>query len=471
MCIEQHGIAGYELMQRAGLSLFQQIQSRYPDCRSMTIFCGAGNNAGDGYVIATLARAAGIDAEVWALIDPQQLQGDAATAAQAYLEDGGAVELDFDSRKPGDLVVDAILGTGLDRPVEGCFLEVINRVNAMDAPVVSVDIPSGLNADTGTAMPTAIRAELTVGFIGQKRGLYTGQAVDYTGALEFDDLGAPDAIYQAMPKDAELLHESAISQHLPSREPSTHKGQLGHVLVAGSDHGYPGAVALAARAALMAGSGLVSVATRQEHAVAMAAALPEVMWADGEAFERLDRLVQRADVVALGPGLGDSDWSRRIWHRLASAGLPMVLDADGLNCLQQAPRQCLDWVLTPHPGEAARLLNCSVDDIQADRYAAVRTLAEQFCATVVLKGAGSLIANPEGAVRVCPYGNPAMATAGMGDALTGIIASLLGQGLDGFDAASTGVLLHALAGDQAAVHRRQVIASELITALSSVLPK
>ena len=471
LCIDRHGIAGYELMQRAGLALFKRLMSRYPEARSLAVCCGAGNNAGDGYVVARLALQQGLGVRLIALSDPNRLSGDAAQAARDFLHNGGEV-LDAAVDLEGcDVIVDALLGTGLDREVQGEYLEWIERMNESRSPVIAVDIPSGLNADTGMPMNVAVRADLTVSFIGQKRGLHTGMAADYVGELVFDTLAAPDAVYASVPPDAAMLHESQLADALPPRLASTHKGKLGHVLVAGSDFNMPGAVLLAAKAALMTGSGLVSVATRCDHAFAMAGSLPEAMWANGEDFDRLDQLLKRADVVALGPGLGDSEWSLKLWHRLANCDLPIVLDADGLNHLTQAPRQCRDWVLTPHPGEAARLLKCSVAEIQQDRFAAVRALAGQYCAVVVLKGAGSLIASSAGDVRVCPYGNPAMATAGMGDALTGIIASLLGQGLDAFDAAWVGVLLHALAGDRAAQNRRQILTSELIAALPEVLPE
>ena len=466
LCIEEHGIAGYELMQRAGLRLLACLVAHYPDAEKLAICCGGGNNGGDGYVVARLALEHGLEVRLFALTDPDQLQGDAARAAAEYREAGGQIlrnDMDFDGC---DVIVDAILGIGLDREVQGEFRQLIVQMNQYGAPIVAADIPSGLNADTGIPMGCATQADLTVSFIGRKRGLYTGKSADYVGNLEFDDLGAPDAAYESVSPDAWLLNDFGAREKIPLKKPSTHKGEMGHVLVAGGDFSMSGAVLLTAKATLMTGSGLVSVATRREHALAMAGSLPEAMWANGEDFEYVDQLLKNADVVALGPGLGNSEWSVQLWHRLTSCDKPLVLDADGLNLLAEAPRQCHDWILTPHPGEAARLLKTTIDEIQKDRYQAVRTLAKRYCAVVVLKGSGSLIANPEGEVRVCPYGNSAMATAGMGDALTGVIASLVGQGMNAFDAASEGVLNHALAGDRAAHDRRQILASELINALT-----
>ncbi|MEM1081640.1 MAG: NAD(P)H-hydrate dehydratase [Pseudomonadota bacterium] len=471
LCLKRLDIVGHELMQRAGLALFKRVQSRFADARSLSIVCGGGNNAGDGYVLGALARAAGYDVQLIALKPLDQLQGDAQRAAQAFEEQGGTLLEKSVVPLSGALVVDAMLGTGLDRAVDGLYLDWIDHINGANRPVIAVDVPSGLNADTGMPMGGAVRADLTVSVIGQKRGLITGLAGDYVGVLEWDGLGAPDSVYSEVSPDAYRLHECSLSQSLPPRQASTHKGDLGHVVVAGGDDQCPGAVHLAARAALMTGSGLVSVATRHAHALALAGSLPEAMWANAEAFDSLDARVDRADVIALGPGLGQSDWSVRLWHRLTQRDQPIVLDADGLNWLQQSPRACTGWVLTPHPGEAARLLQCSTAKVQQDRYAAVRALAQRFDAVIVLKGAGTLIADPAGQVCVCPYGNPAMATAGMGDALTGIIASLIGQGQTPLDAAINGVLLHALAGDHAAVDRRQILATELIDALPAVLPR
>jgi len=242
------------------------------------------------------------------------------------------------------------------------------------------------------------------------------------------------------------------------------------VLICGGDYNMPGATMLAARAALMTGSGLVSVATRREHSISLAGSLPEAMWADGEDGDTLDALAARADVIAVGPGLGTSDWSHEAWRQLLDCDRPVVLDADGLNLLAERGFDRENWILTPHPGEAARLLAVTTAEVQRDRFGAARAIAARFNAVVVLKGVGSLIASPGGRVGVCPFGNPAMATAGMGDALTGIIGSLVGQGVELFDAACAGVVLHARAGDAAAENRQAILAGELIDALPRVLP-
>lgn len=468
--IEHHGVPGYVLMNRAGDSVFRALRARWPEVRALTVCCGGGNNGGDGFIIARLAREAGLGVQLIALKNLDELAGDAARAARDWVQSGGQVE-SLNERLRGDVIVDALLGTGLDRPAEGDYARLIEHMNDAGQPVVAVDVPSGLNADTGMATGACVRADLTVSFIGRKCGLHSGQAGRWCGNQVFDDLRVPTAIYEAVQTDAFLLQEAMLQKWLPPRPADTHKGNLGHVLVIGGDKGMAGAAILTGRAALRCGSGLVSLATRAEHASVAIAVQPELMAHGVEDLPGLDALIERCDVIALGPGLGQSDWSKAVWLRAMQSGRGLVIDADGLNLLALQDLKLDRAILTPHPGEAARLLACPIDEIQRDRFAAVRRLAERYQATVVLKGHGSLVASADGAVAVCPYGNPAMATAGMGDALTGIIASLCGQGLTPFDAAAAGVMLHGLAGDLAARGRRQVLASDVIVALGEVLPR
>ncbi len=469
LAIEGQGIDGYELMNRAGARAFATLMARWPEARAVTVCCGGGNNGGDGYVVARLAREAGLGVQLIALKPPEELSGDAARAARDWQQYGGKIEPD-DERLRGDVVVDALLGTGLDRPVRDDFARLIGHINDAGHPVLAIDVPSGLSADTGIPQGVSVRADVTVSFIGRKRGLYTGQAGRWCGERVFDDLDVPEVIYDSVEPDAVLLDPSRLEQWLPPRAPDTHKGKLGTVLIAGGNDGMAGAPVLAAQAALRTGSGLVHVATRATHATLAATVQPEIMGHGVEELNDLDPLLDAADVLALGPGLGRNDWAGAIWRRLLASDKPLVLDADGLNLLAESPTERGNWILTPHPGEAARLLGVEVAGIQSDRFSAVRELAQRFEATVVLKGHGTLIGEPGGGVAVCPFGNPAMASAGMGDALTGIIASLRGQGLEAFDAACCGVLVHALAGDQAASGRRQILASDLIGRLGDVLP-
>ncbi|MFP4334423.1 MAG: NAD(P)H-hydrate dehydratase [Wenzhouxiangella sp.] len=471
LAIEGHGIAGYELMQRAGRAAFQALRARWPEAGALTVCCGGGNNGGDGYVIARLAAEAGLAVQLIALKDPGELAGDAATAAADWRHAGGDLA-DPEHSLSGAVIVDALLGTGLDRPPAGAYARLIERINNSGNKVLAVDVPSGLDADTGMPLKPAVRADLTVTFIGNKRGLYTGQAGHWCGQRLYFDLATPAAIHAEIDADARLLAVADLRAWLPPRRPDTHKGDLGHVLVIGGDAGMAGAPVLAGQAALRTGSGLVSIATRAAHAGLAPSVQPELMAHGVETLDALDALIKCADVLALGPGLGQGDWSRALWQRAMAAEQPRVVDADALNLLAagDGPIACRGAVLTPHPGEAARLLGVSAAAVQSDRFAAARALAKRFSAVVVLKGHGTLIAESSGQVAVCPYGNPAMASAGMGDALTGIIASLLGQGCQPFDAACCGVLVHALAGDRAAARRRQVLASDLIDHLADILP-
>ncbi len=469
LAIEGEGIDGYELMNRAGARAFATLMARWPETRAITVCCGGGNNGGDGYVVARLALERGMGVQLIAMKSPDELSGEAARAARDWQQTGGRIE-PADERLRGDVVVDALLGTGLDRPVRDDYARLIEHINDAGHPVLAIDVPSGLSADTGMPQGISVRADVTVSFIGRKRGLFTGQAGRWCGERVFDDLGVPETIYDSVDGDAELLDSARLDEWLPKRFANTHKGDLGTVLVIGGNDGMAGAPVLAAQAALRTGSGLVHVATRAAYACLPASVQPEIMGHGVEALDELKSVLEAADVIALGPGLGRNDWAGAIWRRVLAGEKPLILDADGLNLLADSPTRRKRWILTPHPGEAARLLGSSVSEIQAGRFAAVRELAERFDATVVLKGHGTLVSDPSGRVFVCPFGNPAMASAGMGDALTGIIASLRGQGLSEFDAACCGVLVHALAGDRAAVNRRQILASDLIDELATVLP-
>jgi NAD(P)H-hydrate epimerase len=448
--IEVHRIAGYALMQRAAAAAFGHLQACWPLARSIAVICGGGNNGGDGYVLARLARAAKIEVHVVALAPPRD-GGDAARARSDWTGAGGGV-LDAEAELPlADVYVDAIFGTGLTRPPSGMAARWIELLNAAGRPVLALDVPSGLDADTGYAPGVAVRAAATVSFVARKRGMYTGAAADHTGAVMLADLDIPAAVFANTRADAELAAIDIVRAWLPPRSGNVHKGTFGHVLAIGGDTGMGGAIRLCGEAALRVGAGLVSVATRSEQVGAINAARPELMARGVGGPQELETLLEHASVVALGPGLGKQAWGHALWYSAIAAGKPMVLDADALNLLARdavaLPSQC---VLTPHPGEAARLLHSETQAVAADRFAAVRAIARRFNAVAVLKGAGTLVAAPDGEVAVCPWGNPGMASGGMGDVLTGVIAGLQAQGLDAWQAAYSGVALHALAGDAAA---------------------
>jgi len=459
-------IPGDELMRRAGQAAFDALRRRWPEARRVAVLCGVGNNGGDGYVLARLARAAGLDVVVLALGVPRA-GGEAARAYEGWRASAGET-LSADADWPqADVYVDALFGIGLTRAPEGIVRDWIEKLGAMEPPVLALDVPSGLDADTGFAPGAVVRAEATITFIADKRGLHTGAAADCAGEVEIDTLGLPMEMYTNITADAHRLDANEIAAWLPARARDGHKGRYGHVLAIGGDRGMGGAIRLAGEAALRVGAGLVSVATQAEHITALNAARPELMAHAVHGVQELHALLERVTVVALGPGLGQRGWGHALWHAAIAAGKPLVLDADGLNLLaRDALALPAQTVLTPHPGEAARLLGGDTDAIAHDRFAAARELARKYHAVVVLKGAGTLIAGPDGEVAVCSWGNPGMASGGMGDVLTGVIAGLLAQGLDAWHAACAGVALHARAGDAAAREGEAgLIASDLFTPL------
>jgi NAD(P)H-hydrate epimerase len=471
--INQQGVPGYELMNRAGMAVFRLAAERFADARHWVLVCGAGNNGGDGYIVARLARKAGIKVTLLALKEPQALRGDAHTAAADWIEAGGSVSAwppSENASAPG-LVIDALLGTGLDREVEGKYREAIEWMNAQDCPRLAVDIPSGLNADTGCVMGEAASVDVTVSFIGLKQGLLTCDGPDCTGELVFDSLEIPAATYDAVQDSGLIIRETILRQWLRPRVRNTHKGHYGHVLVAGGMRGMPGAVRLAGEAALRSGAGLVTIATHQAHAANLSLSRPELMVSATRAPEDMLPLLRQSSVLACGPGLGMTGWSRRLFDTCMGSGQPLVLDADGLNLLADNPQQREAWVLTPHPAEAGRLLKCDTAKIQSDRIESARALSRQYGATVVLKGCGTVVARSDGQFTICPLGNPGMATAGSGDVLTGVIAAMLGQGFDAWQAACLGVVVHAAAGDLAAelLGERGMLASDIIDAIPQVL--
>jgi NAD(P)H-hydrate epimerase len=468
--IEDNGIVGYTLMTRAGVAAVQATRQGFPDSQHWQVVCGAGNNGGDGYVVARLASAAGIDVTVTTLADPGKLHGDAARAYQDFVAQGGAVSAwggDLDDA--ADRIVDAILGSGLERDVSGDFERAVTAINRHAGKVVSLDIPTGIHGDTGAVLGCAVNADLTITFVGLKIGLFLGAAPDYCGELIYDGLDIPDTL-QTMVPAFRRADTAWLRQQLPRRKRTAHKGDFGHVLVVGGGAGMPGAVRLCGEAALRAGAGRVSIATDPWHAALLAATRPELMSHAISSAADLDSLLAKADVLAFGPGLGQSDWARMLYERVAADNRPAVWDADALNLLAAKPSRADHRILTPHPGEAATLLDQTGAAVQADRPAAAQALAERYGGVAVLKGAGTLIAAAQQETWLCNAGNPGMAAPGMGDALTGIIAALLAQGLPIQAAAVTGVEVHARAGDRAAaLGERGMIASDLIERLRGVL--
>ena len=476
IAIEEFNIPGFTLMQRAGMAAFDFICQHWPQIENFIIFAGLGNNGGDGYVIAKLALEAGLQVEVVQLGEQSKLQGDAKRAHDEYVQVGGLCSAFNREQLPlldaaKSIVVDALLGTGLTRQVQGDYADAITFINQQTAPVLSVDIPSGLDANHGMPLGKAVVANVTVTFVGMKLGLLTATGPVYSGKIVFDHLGIPTEVYSSMSAACQKIQLTELHNMLGRRKADAHKGDFGHVLIIGGNYGMAGSVMLAAQAAARTGSGLISVATRKEHASTTFTLCREVMVHAVSQAKDLDTLLKRATVIVIGPGLGQDQWARNLFSRLLQFDLPMVVDADALNLLAKDPMQKQTWVLTPHPGEAARLLNATTKNIQAERLPSAQMLQQQYGGVCVLKGSGTLITDGEHNA-ICTAGNPGMASGGMGDVLSGIIAALLAQGLSLYDASRFAVQLHAQSADIAAQDgERGMIASDLFLPLRSLVNK
>ncbi|MGF1738613.1 NAD(P)H-hydrate dehydratase [Photobacterium satsumensis] len=460
----QQKLVMYQLMERAGAAVFRVLEQGFSRQQHVLVCCGGGNNGGDGYVVARLAREAGYPVTLWQQGDAAKLKGDAAKARDAWLEADGQI-LPPGKAIPAsiDVVIDALLGTGLSGEIRPEVQRLITMINRIALPVIAVDVPSGLCADTGRCLGQAVKAQVTVTFIGSKQGLWTAQAGNYVGQVQFAGLQVADAFEQIESPSAIVTQASDIALCLPPRQRDAHKGDHGRILLAGGDHGMGGAIRMAAEAAARSGAGLTAVLTQPDNVLAIVATRPEIMslgWRDSDSATLAQRLLW-ADVLVLGPGLGQSAWSRSLYDVLAQTEKRHVVDADGLNLLAHSPDYKNNRIITPHPGEAAKLLACSVAEVEADRFCAARTLQQKYGGVVVLKGAGTLV--DDGTLCwVCAAGNPGMATGGMGDVLSGIIGALLGQGLSLAAAARCGVWIHSTAADSCAAEgERGMLASDL----------
>ncbi|MBB72311.1 MAG: bifunctional ADP-dependent NAD(P)H-hydrate dehydratase/NAD(P)H-hydrate epimerase [Legionellales bacterium] len=462
--INDADISEDELMARAGLSAFELIQVMYPDSEDITIVCGPGNNGGDGYVLAHLAEEAGLAVQIYYLGDPEQLSAAAFAAYTACAENGIAMQpFASGTELDADVVVDAIFGIGLERDVSGLFAQAFRAINNADANVVALDIPSGLQADSGAILAEAVEADITITFIALKQGLFTGAGKRCCGDIILAELGLEEFTQDELTPVAYRVNLAEVQEAFLPRAADCHKGDFGHVLVVGGDFGMAGAVRMAGEAAYRVGAGLVTVATRPGHCDIVSAMRPELMCHGIQDAKELQPLLERATVVVIGPGLGREQWGKELFTAVVKTDLPLIVDADGLYHLSQQNLQRHNWVLTPHPGEAARLLELNNDTVQRDRYMAVKTLQKNHLGVSVLKGAGTLIAGTLPEVAVCGAGNPGMATGGMGDILSGVIAGLVAQGYALEFAALAGVCVHAEAGDLAALGgERGMMATDLL---------
>lgn len=461
-----------ELMARAGASAFALLQKTWPQAQKITVVCGKGNNGGDGFVLARLAKEAGLNVSVFTIANVTEVCGAALTACNQAHDAGVSLTLyREDMCFDGDVIVDGLLGSGLNGNVQEPYATCITAINAADAPVLALDVPSGIDVDTGAVLGTAIKADQTITFIGLKQGLFTHAASAHCGDITLNDLDIPSAVINKCEHSGELLTWESIKPLLPRRRRDANKGDYGHVLVIGGDYGMGGAVRMAAESAMRIGAGLVTVATRPEHISVVSGMRPEAMCHSCTSREELLELLVGKTTVVIGPGLGKSEWAQELLETIFECDLPKVLDADALNMLSHKPHPCADWVLTPHPGEAARLLHRGTGDVQKNRFEAARELQHQYDGVIVLKGSGTIIEGPSDIPYVCSGGNPGMATGGMGDILSGMIGGLLAQGLELERAAEAAVYIHAAAADKAAADQgeRGLLATDVLRYLPELI--
>lgn len=471
---QELGISGIQLMARAGRACFEALLAHWGSPAVLHVFCGTGNNGGDGYIVAALAHSQRIPVTVYQLGDAQRISGDARQARDQAIDQGVDIQPFSPEQVLSDgVIVDALLGTGVQGEVREDYQQAIAAINQSHLPVLAVDMPSGLCSDTGTLRGTAVKADVTLTFIALKRGLFTGSAADVSGTVELRDLAVPASAYEKVSPQCWRAELDWARSHLPERAATAHKGQAGRVLVLGGDYGLGGAGILAAQAAARSGAGLIDLATRAEHVSASLVRCPEILAAAVGGPDDVVAAVKEADILVIGPGLGRSPWSEQLFRFSARSEKPQVVDADGLNMLARgdlldiAPKALR--VLTPHPGEAARLLQTDVPAVQADRFGAAKALVERFGGVVVLKGAGTVVSDGD-VTLVCDVGCAGMASGGMGDVLSGVIAALLAQGMTPLAAAVLGVQVQGLAGERAAQQgQRGLLASDLLDQIRILL--
>ena len=486
--VEEFGVPSIELMENAGRRVSEAVQDLLGDIegKRVVVAAGRGNNGGDGFVAARHLRDAGADVAVFLLGDPAEVCGDAKINLDILLKTGLPVrpitsvsEIET-SLADCHTVIDAIFGTGLKGDVTGLAAEIINAINAANRPVLAVDLPSGLDADTGKIWGVCVQADCTVAFALPKIGLLTYPGAAYVGELLVGDIGIPKQLHEEI--NVETADDQWVAERLPARPKDANKGTFGTAVVIAGSPGYTGAAAMASEAVLRSGAGLSMLVVAEGLQDIMAAKLTEVIThglpqtanrsISAEAVTPALELCKKAESVVLGCGLGTHEETCRFVHEfIRSIDKPMVVDADGLNCLSKniavLEGDHGELILTPHPGEMSRLIGTSIPEIQSNRLDAACRAASRFHSVVVLKGARTLIAEPSGRVFINMTGNSGMATAGTGDVLAGIIGGLLAQGMKPFEAAVCGVHIHGKAGDIAATELGEagMIAGDVLLAV------
>jgi NAD(P)H-hydrate epimerase len=487
--IEKHGIPGLVLMENAGRMAADVVLKEFPQAERVAVFAGGGNNGGDGFVIARHLLGQGVKVTTYLAASPARYKGDALENLKALKKSGGEiVELGGNLRKykQADLIVDALFGTGLDRDVEGFNKKIIEFMNAQRVPRLAVDLPSGIDANTGFPLGSAVRADVTVTFVLPKIGISIYPGLDYAGRIYVADITTPKPLEEYIPY--ELLTHASVRGILKPRRPDSHKGTYGHLFILAGSPGKTGAATLASLGALRVGTGLVTVGIpaslndimEVKTTEAMTEPLPETdLRTLGKMSVRRAKeiIANKKTALAIGPGISTAEETRGfLYEMIRSVEIPAVIDADALTLIAEEPgillRAKAPLVLTPHPGEMSRLTGTPIGDIERDRIGVSLEFARKHKVILVLKGARSLVTNPQGRVYVNTTGNAGMASGGMGDVLTGIIGGFLAQRIPPEDAARLGVFVHGAAGDEAArTYKGQagIIAGDLAGELPKVL--
>ena len=457
------------LMRKAARFSWNEIRKKYPNTKKWLILCGIGNNAGDGMALASIALKNNFDVKIYYFFPEKTFTGCAAVVHNELkcLAPQNTLEiidyLDEGILNDSDLIIDAIFGIGINRPIDNSKIPKINLINNQDAAIVSLDIPSGVHPDSGQIMGAAIRASMTITFISHKLCFYFGEGKDLSGDIKCSHLNISQKYFSGLTEDMRIINKSYTQKKLLKRKSDTHKGDYGHVLIVGGGPGMHGAALLSGESSLRGGAGKVTIFMHESHRSLINKARPELMFIFSNEGINIQSILSKVDVVAIGPGLGLDDWARSVFKYVNLSNKPLVVDADALNILSEKNLKRDDWVLTPHPGEAATLMGKSSLEIQENRLLYLKKLKDSYGGTIVLKGKNTLIGSKDIVTNICTQGNPGMASAGMGDVLTGLIAAMISQGMDHFEAASVGVEVHARAGDLAARGgERGLIAGDVI---------
>tara|TARA_B110000014_G_scaffold260455_1_gene250214 strand:+ start:6017 stop:7528 length:1512 start_codon:yes stop_codon:yes gene_type:complete len=463
LAIKERNITSFSLMEKAAKFSFQIIRNRWPEMKNMIIFCGKGNNAGDGYLLASLAKDSGIEVTI---VCPEPTKKFSSAASQALsLAKSMRIKIlgikQFNKlklSKKDTVIVDALIGIGIRGRLNGKMHSAVQNINALGKsyPIIALDVPSGICADTGKILGIAVKADLTLTFIGLKRGLYTSEGRSYAGEILLNQLDIKSSLRSKVKSNSYLLDSENSLNKLIDRDLNAHKGHYGHLMIIGGDRGFGGAAILASKCAAMSGCGLVSLATRPEHIGAALTSCPEVMAKGVNSGQDLDDFLGSPDVIVIGPGLGKSAWGEQMMQKAfiecKKRNLPLVMDADALNMLTSIKLKVMTpkkLVITPHPGEAALLLKKDVLKIEEDRFKSAEELTKKFNSITVLKGSGTIVCSNFNKLKlgVCESGNPGMASGGMGDILSGLIGSFIAQGLNLSEATETAVEIHSASAD------------------------